>query len=177
VHRLFTVLLFAACSTSGSGPPSVAQTVAQNRPGPPAGGGLRRLYQADGGLVGYLDESLVYPTGLRCGLHLLPLADGGAEWAGATYHGIQFASADCSGQGYLLASLELSYLFASCFAGDGTRAFYAARQPVQTVKVDVFSTLEGSRCNRGYLPGLALYPVDVVSAPPLPAPPLSAGAP
>jgi len=139
--------------------------------------GMKRLRQADGGFVGYTDERLVYPAGLPCGLHLQATADGGAEWLGAYFQGIQFASADCSGQAYLKASLEVSYLLANCFVGSAPGPFYAAKQPVQVEKVDVFSTLEGHGCNKGtYLHALPVYALDVVSVPPPPTFPVSLSA-
>jgi hypothetical protein len=173
--RLPLALLFlSACSTSSTPPPALAR---QASPPPEVAEGRKRLLQADGGFVGYTDASLVYPAGLQCGLHLRPTADGRTEWAPAYFHGIYFASGDCTGQAFLDASGDLVSYLVNCFGGGASGPYYQVRQPIQAVPVDVYSTLEGQGCNRRtYHHALPVYALDAVAVPPPPAFPLSLSA-
>jgi hypothetical protein len=164
------LLLLSACSTSSTPPPALAS---QTSASPAVGEGMKRLLQADGGFVGYADASLVYPAGLQCGLHLRPTADGRTEWAAAYFHGIYFASGDCTGQAFLDASVDFVSYLVNCFGG-GASGYYQVKQPIQVVPVDVYSTLESQGCNRRtYRHALPVYALDAVVVPPPPDFPLS----
>jgi len=195
--RILSLLLLAACSSStgpqgqkgdtgSQGPAGSAGAMGATGPsgppgdaGPPGPVNMRRVLQADGGVVGYLDGSLIYPSGYFCGFNLAAnLTDGGVGWQGARVF-VYFQSANCTGQAYVdWTSWGDSNPLALCAdptmngVSSGAGPFYRPSQPIQFVNGFTASLLDSSGCINSPIP-LTGSPAEIVPPPPLPVFPLT----
>jgi hypothetical protein len=196
-HRSFALcLMVAACSSGSTGATGPAGSKGdtgpagpQGVPGPSGAAGptgpvgpvsMRRVSQADGGFVGYMDGSLVYPAGYFCGFNLTAnLSDGGVGWEGARV-AVYFQSPNCSGQAFVdWTSWPVSNPLALCADPTangysvGTGPFYRPSQPVQFVSGGFTSSLlNSSGCVNAPLV-FSGSPAELVPSPPLPVFPLT----
>jgi hypothetical protein len=181
---LVGVLLVLGCSSStgpqgpkgdtgATGPQGPPGTPGATGPQGPAEPSMPRLLQADGGLVGYLSGTLIYPPGFTCALVLASFPDAGFGWIGTASPPLYFTSSDCSGQPYGIFDV-----FAGCqtLVRYGSEPWYQPVQPMAAAPQHILSLIRPGAtgpCVSQDTGVQVVVPLETVAVPPAPTPPLT----